>query len=37
MSTAFFVPDKFSVFGTKIVPNTLNLSGTILGIIGVYL
>ena len=23
-----FVPNKFSVFGTKIVPNTLNLLGT---------
>ena len=25
----FFVPDEFSLFGTKIVPNKLNSSGTI--------
>ena|GEM_PF-3941384 len=25
----FFVPTKFSLFGTKIVPNKLNLVGTI--------
>ena len=31
---AFFVPNEFSLFGTKIVPNKLNSLGTILEVCG---